>query len=282
MPSPRPEAFRVAERFRLGLTETTRRGPAGDRLGKGVGASLEFQDRRAYVPGDDVRHLDWNAYARTDQLMVRLYREEILPRVELCVDASRSMSTTPEKAQLQIDLAALFVAVASASGFHVRTLRLGERPEVVEEERLRREGLELDDARPLVDCVEASLELLRPGSIRVLLSDFLSPFDPARLVRPLAARAGGLFLLQVLSTDDRTPPAGQALRLTDAETGEALDLVLDPRTLKRYQERLHRHAAGLSEECRRAAGRFVTVSTERALAELCRDDLAAEGLLVPA
>ena len=69
-------------------------GRDGDQLGRGTGASLEFQDRRSYVAGDDLRHLDWRAYARTDQLMLRLYREEILPHVEIVVDASRSMATS--------------------------------------------------------------------------------------------------------------------------------------------------------------------------------------------
>ena len=104
MPLPGPDAARLAEVYRLALGERRTRGPAGERLGKGTGASLEFQDRRVYAPGDDVRHLDWAAYARTDQMMVRLYREEVLPTVELLIDGSRSMAVDPDKAQLAADL----------------------------------------------------------------------------------------------------------------------------------------------------------------------------------
>ena len=71
-----------------------------------VGSSLEFQDRRLYEAGDDVRHLDWRAFARTDELFVRQYREEIQPRLELLIDDSRSMAVTETKAQLAVDVAA--------------------------------------------------------------------------------------------------------------------------------------------------------------------------------
>ena len=68
-------------------------GRTGELLGRGTGSSLEFQEYREYVPGDDIRHVDWAAFARSDALMVRLYREEISPRTEILFDASTSMIT---------------------------------------------------------------------------------------------------------------------------------------------------------------------------------------------
>jgi len=281
MPSPSPEAFALAERYRLGLAETPHRGPAGDRLGKGTGASLEFQDRRVYVPGDDVRHLDWAAYGRTDQLMVRLYREEILPRVDLVVDGSKSMGVDAEKAQLTVDLAALLYSCARAGGFAARLLLASDRPERIGLEQLQSEGLAFTGVRPLQESVQGALSELRQGSIRILVSDFLSPHEASGLVRPLAARAGGIALLQVLGRADATPEEGSALRLTDVETGGTLDLVLDRRTIELYETRLGRLADGLARECRRAGGRFVSVTVGRPLDALCRTILARDGLLTP-
>src|SRR5207253_6925536 len=65
-------------------------GRSGELLGRGTGSSVEFQEYREYLPGDDVRHVDWAAYARSDALMVRLYRDEISPRTEVLLDGSRS------------------------------------------------------------------------------------------------------------------------------------------------------------------------------------------------
>jgi len=282
MPSPGPDAARLAEIYRLALGERRNRGPAGERLGKGTGASLEFQDRRVYAAGDDVRHLDWAAYARTDQMMVRLYREEVLPTVELLIDGSRSMAVDADKAQLTADLAGMLIACCRADGYHVRPILLGERPEVASLERIESEGFRFEGQAPLAAGVQESLALLRPGSIRVLLSDFLSPHDAALLLRPLAGRAGDLILLQVLGAEDVDPIEGDALRLEDVENGESIDLVLDHRTVEGYRERLRNLQDALALEVRRAGGRYVSVTAGTGLEELCRGRLAQEGILVPA
>lgn len=281
MPSLTPDVLALATRYRLALRDLPTRGPAGERLGKGTGSSLEFQDRRAYVPGDDVRHLDWKAYARTDQVMVRLYREEILPRVELLVDGSLSMAVEDDKAQLTVDLAGLLFTCARTDGYDVRLVHLGDRPEIVSYDQLLDRGLALDGKAPLQEGVDAALPLMRAGAVRVLISDFLSPLEPARTVRRIAARGGGLALLQILGRFDAQPEVGEALRLQDAETGGVLDIVLDARTVAQYRERLSRLAAGLAQEARRASGVFLTVESDVSLERVCRARLAAEGVLAP-
>jgi uncharacterized protein (DUF58 family) len=68
----------------------------GQWLGTGIGSSIDFQDHRQYLPGDDPRYIDWQAYARTGHYTMKVYREEV-SRVWICADLSRSMcsSTTP-------------------------------------------------------------------------------------------------------------------------------------------------------------------------------------------
>lgn len=56
------------------------------------GASLEFSEHTEYAPGDDLRHLDWKVFAKTDRYYVRRYEDERLQRVMLVVDASASMA----------------------------------------------------------------------------------------------------------------------------------------------------------------------------------------------
>src|SRR5215218_5123718 len=86
------EGAAAAQRFALA---TPRHGPAnrtGSALGAQAGSSLEFRDHRGYEPGDDLRHVDWNAYARSDTLTVKLFREEITPHLDVVIDTSRSMN----------------------------------------------------------------------------------------------------------------------------------------------------------------------------------------------
>src|SRR5579859_2589110 len=118
-----PEVQRAVDTYQLGLPRTPAAGRSGELLGRGTGSSLEFQEYREYIPGDDIRHLDWGAYARSDTLMVRLFREEISPRTEILMDATRSMTTgEPMKSRLTRQLAAVFALLSG---------RLGGRPAIV-------------------------------------------------------------------------------------------------------------------------------------------------------
>jgi uncharacterized protein (DUF58 family) len=279
VPKPSSEALSVAQEFRLVLFESPPRGAAGERLGKGTGSSLEFQDRRTYAIGDDVRHLDWRSFARTDQLLVRQYREELLPRVEIVLDVSRSMSVDESKAQLAVDVVTVLAGAGSNDGFQVEIALAGPRPELLDFARFARDGAEFREKDSLDRCLDTSLACLRRGSMRVLVSDFLFPHDAAEFVRPLAARAGGVALVQILGRSDRAEGEGAAVRLVDAETDERRDLVLDGRTVQRYRERLTRLVDGLETECRRAGARFVTLDATENIASACRLRLLPAGLL---
>ena len=77
--------------FRLPLRQRVWRGGSGDFMGRGTGSSLDFQDHRAYAPGDDPRHINWQAYARTGQYSMKLFREEVRPLIDIVLDVSPSM-----------------------------------------------------------------------------------------------------------------------------------------------------------------------------------------------
>jgi hypothetical protein len=279
MPRPSLEALHLAQSYRLALHDAPPRGLAGERLGRGTGASLEFQDRRTYAAGDDVRHLDWRAFARTDQLLVRQYREEVLPRVEILLDVSRSMAVEEVKAQCAVDLVAILATAARAGGFQAVIALAGEQPEIVDIHHFEREGAGFEGRSPWSASLSASLSCLRTGSMRVLVSDFLFPHEAGQLVRPLRVGVGGFALVQVLGRADREPPMGEALRLADAETDGVLDLVLDRRSCERYRERLSRLSDGLEAECRRGGGSFVAVDAGSELERVCRDRLVPAGVL---
>ncbi len=236
---------------------------------------MEFHDRRPYAPGDDVRHIDWRALAKTDEVLVRIHREEVAPRLDLFVDVSRSMATTDAKAQRAVDLTAVLAQSARSGGYDVRLVTLGDRALRVSSDELLKVGLTFDSRRPLGDLIpEASAEV-RPSSVRIVVSDFLVPADPAQLVRPFGHGAGRVGLLQVLSTEDATPAASGALRLMDAERDEIREVVIDRAALKRYSERLARLQAGLADATQRHGGVFRTLPPGAPLG----DALAALGEL---
>ena len=86
------EGETAARRYALAVPRGGPVNRTGSTLGARAGSSLEFRDYRGYEPGDDLRHVDWNAYARTDQLSVKLFREEVSPHLDVLIDGSRSMA----------------------------------------------------------------------------------------------------------------------------------------------------------------------------------------------
>src|SRR5262252_10873701 len=105
-------------RYALELPRTVSASQAGAHLGRQAGTSLEFRDHRDYQPGDDLRRIDWNAFARSDRLTVKLYREEISPHLDIVLDGSRSMALEPSaKARAALGLAAAFAVAAENAGY---------------------------------------------------------------------------------------------------------------------------------------------------------------------
>ncbi len=275
---PSDEALHEGARWVLALNHVPRGGASGDLLGRGSGSSMEFHDRRPYSPGDDVRHIDWRALAKTDEVLVRVHQEEVAPRLDLFVDASMSMATSEAKAQRTVDLATVFAHAARAGGYDVRLILLGDQPLRVPIEQFVREGMEFTSKRPMADLVSEAGADARRSSVRLVVSDFLVPADPMRLVQPFGRGAGRVALIQVLSDPDAAPKVSGALRLVDAELGEIREVVIDRAAVKRYGERLGRLQAGLAEAAQRHGGLFRTLRSGDDFGDVLKG-LAAAGVL---
>jgi len=266
----RPECRLASLEWALALPAHPLAGRAGDRLGRGTGSSLEFMEHRDYVPGDDLRHVDWRAYARTDQLSVRLYREEVSPTVEVIVDTSVAMGVTPAKEQALRDLVdALGVWVGRAGGT-TRAIKAG--------------GERLDEQWDLTPGPRAALAPtapLRPRTIRWLISDFLLPDDPAPTIRRLSAGAALLVVVQLLDPWELDPSLDGATTLVDAAVENRLDVHLRRDVLEVYRSRLGRLRSSLETAVRSAGGVPVTLRADTPAA-MIRDGLFPAGLVEPA
>jgi len=272
-------AYAQGRGFRLAIDAQPVRGPAGERFGKGTGSSMEFQEFRDYQAGDDLRHVDWRAYARTETLTTRLYREEVAATVELIIDGSRSMGVLPDKRARCHELSCFLAGAASGDAglraFHAR------------EALIPLEAASLQDPQPLTCDAETPLSevplggSLRAGTIRIVLSDFLFPCDPRALVRRLHGRAHRLLLLQLLDPLELEPSARGNLRLQEVETGQDRELPVDDATVRRYRERLERHCRSLAEEAQRSGADFLQVSAGLSLDQIARQVLSPAAVVVP-
>ncbi|MCD8141633.1 MAG: DUF58 domain-containing protein [Planctomycetaceae bacterium] len=240
-------ARRLARAYRLVPPATGLGGVAGSFLGRREGESIDFHDYRQYHPGDDLRRVDWRAYARSKQMHLRLFREEVSPLVELHLDTSASMGAYPGKAAAAV-FAAAFLAEA--------TLASDGRP-VLCADGTRHSGGGL--LKVLANCHfttsgPAAHPLSTGGArpLRILLSDFLWEGGAARYFHQGASGGVGFVPVAILSHSEIDPPWRGLFRLSDVEDDAAtVDIALGEKTLGEYKARLRQHRNGLEREARR-------------------------------
>ena len=277
---------RLGQRYALAVPPAALTGLSGAQLARHPGSSLDFQDYREYQPGDDLRRIDWNVFARTDRLTVKLFREEVNPHLDLLLDGSRSMNLEDSrKAEALLKLAAVFATAAeNARCTHTAWLAADgcrkipngtERPSLWD-------GIHFDGARPLAGEFAVAPPKLRRAGIRVLLSDLLWPGDPAPTLRRLAEGAAAVFVVQVLAQADAEPPEQGNLRLVDSESGELVELFVDALVAERYRADLARHQQAWHSACRQMGARMATLIAEPLLAADTLPDLEQTEILTPA
>jgi uncharacterized protein (DUF58 family) len=269
--------------YALGLPRRAPVNLTGAALGQRAGSSLEFNDYREYEPGDDLRHIDWNAYARSDQLIVKLFREEVTPHVDIAIDGSRSMALEEsKKADAVVSLAAFFAAAASNAGYSHRAWLMGETVRHVANgtaRPVRWEGMDFEFRGNPAEVLSRQAVSWRPRGMRILLSDLLWLGDPLITLGRLADRAATVIVVQVLAEADVSPPGQGNLRLVDSETDDVHDVFVDAVALKRYHDGLTRHQQNWHRACRQVGAMMTTVVAERLLREWRLDELVAADVL---
>ncbi len=277
------EGEAAAAKFALAIPRSGPVNRTGSVMGSRAGSSLEFRDYRGYEPGDDLRHIDWNAYARTDQLNVKLFREEVSPHLDVLIDGSRSMSLAETaKARATLALAGFFTSAATNSGFsHAGWLLAGESVPLGDRQRRPAawEGVGFDFSASPLPALAATAVRLRPRSVRVLLSDLLWDADSSRVVRQIVDRAASVVVVQVLAKVDASPPVNGYMRLLDCESNELREIRVDRAMLDRYQANLGKLQVHWHDCCRAAGAIFMTVVAEDLLQHWRLDPLVAAGVL---
>lgn len=260
-----PGFVRELEALRRRLMVTVRSGAAGERASKRRGGSAEFQDHRPYAPGDDLRRVDWAAFARTGEPVLKLFRAEEDSVLRIVIDASASLAFgTPQKLDVGRRVAAAIGYLALANGQRAQVL-IARQPDGHESGRaLQRVGtprrgrdalpaLLRDLSEPLAggstDLARALSQVLqqatRPGLL-VVVSDFLDSGPVTRALTHACSAGHQVALVQVLAREEIEPTYDGDFSFVDSESNAEVELSMDAAAVDAYVARL----AGLIEELR--------------------------------
>ena len=251
------------------------------------GFSQEFAEYRAYSPGDDLRHVDWNVYARTEKMFLKRYRGETNCQLTVLLDMSRSMkfgSHSMEKIEYARFLAACLVYMAhgqrDAAGIvifddDVRNVvppstRQGQLARILHAIDSAQVGTRTDFAHPFRHVQE----FMRKRGIVAAISDFWdSPEKIIKTVEPLRFRGTELVLFHLLDPEELRPKLRQPVLLEDLETGETLEVSPDY-AAREYPAKIQAHLEDLKTRAQAAGIDYFLIDTSRPLDDALREYLA--------
>jgi uncharacterized protein (DUF58 family) len=261
---------RLSLKVRPGATATRQGGHRSPVLASGV----EFADHRAYVPGDDVRHIDWKAFARHGQLTIRQFEEERDARVYAMLDLSGSMSRGG-KLDLAKKLAAAFAYVGMRQFDRAIVMPFGE--DLERETRPLRTPADLPDVdRFLTECgaggptsfaqaVRSLGERFPQRGLVVVITDLMKPEGWEQGFRTIGALGHELRVVHVRCAEDLAPDFAGELELFDAEDQRTVRIRVSKDLIDAYRREIEKHVGACRDAARRTGGRFVDVPVEMPL-----------------
>jgi len=284
-----PELLAKLERLELVTRKIFRGRLKGERRSRRKGQSIEFADFRSYVPGDDLRLLDWNLYARLEKLIIKLFLEEEDLHFYALIDASRSMDFgDPTKLRYAKQLAAALGYIGLVRADRVKIETLGTNNAVSPVLRGRRslwrmlevlDAIEPGDQVPLAESVKRFCLRNSGRGIVLLITDLMDKdgYEPA--LRYLVAQRLDVYVVQVLSKEEIDPDIVGDLKLVDSEDDDTAEITVSAPLLARYKKTLAALTSGAQEFCSRRGMNYLLANNQIPVEDLVSLYLRKRGLV---
>ncbi|MFH1849910.1 MAG: DUF58 domain-containing protein [archaeon] len=246
----------------------------GARSSVAEGRGILFKDHRIYVPGDDIRLVDWKVFARTDDLYLKRYEEERNLEVHIVLDASNSMNFGKVK---KFDYASMLgVGFAYLSMKNNEKFRFSTFADDLQSFKSKRgmgqlasmvdflNNLQMGGAVKFDSMAARYKKLIQSRSVIFVISDFMFPVK--------AIKDGLAFLskhdvsaIQVLDPVEKNLSLQGDFKLKDLETNELLRAYITPRLKQNYRERLNQHNLAIEQECGKLGVKFYSFTTDMSI-----------------
>ena len=252
------------------------------------GFSQEFAEYRAYSPGDDLRHVDWNVFARTERAYLKRYRGETNSILTVLLDASNSMKFSSHSVskmdyarftaaslfylaiQNQRDAAGLIVFDDEVRTYIRPSTRQGQLHRLLSGLEHAEPHARTDFAKPL----DHFQQFLRRRGIVVFISDFYdSPEHIVRTVEPLRFHGNEVVLFHVLDPKEIKPEIKEPSTLIDLETQDRIEITPDY-VRDEYRKKFDDHVESLRDKTRGAGMDYHLLVTDRPLDDALREYLS--------
>ena len=258
------------DRFNLALKKNSTEIQEGEQSSASTGQGMIFEDHKKYQPGDDIRKIDWKAYARTDDIYVKRFEEEKSLTVHILVDRSSSMDFgDPNKYDYagKIGLALAYMTSNTNDRFRYsvfsetvtdissarRNPNLGEMVDTLNELRKTTESL-------IERCMNDYSAKIENKSVVVIISDFLTDVEE---IESAVSRLSGsdVVLVNTFAEQELDPDMEGDKILTDPESDSRLRTYISRKTRSNYKENIREHTSQVEEIADKYGAEYILAST---------------------
>jgi len=289
-----PDLMKRLEQLQLLARRRSKSTAKGERRSGARGQTVEFADYRTYVPGDDLRRIDWNLFGRLERLFLKLYEEERELPVTIYLDSSESMSfgrVSKFDFARQVAASVGYVALCGFDRITVESFPLADdQAGLVGELRAVRgrqsamrffDNLNRLKAGGTADFNQA----LRLGAMKhraqgviVVMSDFLDPAGYEDGLKSLASRGSEVHAVQILAPEELEPSSYGDFRVIDSETGAEQEVTFGKYRLNAYRATVQNYCRRLQEYCRARGIRYQLAQSDRPIDDLLLKAMRTGGM----
>ena len=263
----------------------------GNHKSRTFGSSCEFADYRDYVPGDDITKIDWNAYARFENLYMKLYLDERQMHTRIYIDASKSMGFgkgRKDEQAIKTAAALMYLSVCEMDKVSVYVLRDSKVSEIVSsvsgKEAFYNSVGKLNDIVFDGDCCIS--EALLPANVgygdgmSVIISDFLTDNNYEDAVNYLADRKRDVLCVQVLSREELKPKSRGKVHFFDSEnTSRYYRKNINRDIINAYKAALEYATGRIRDLCHSREAEYMLVAADENIADLFFERMTEMGVL---
>jgi uncharacterized protein (DUF58 family) len=251
------------------------------------GFSQEFAEYRQYTEGDDLRHVDWNVFARSERIYLKRFRGETNSQLLLLIDASASMTYGSGKirkldyarflaaslaylSSQQRDATGLIIFDEDVTNYIPPSTRQGQLMRILHAIENAEGGTRTDFSKPFAHFQQ----FLHRRGIVVVMSDFYAPPEEvARVIEPLRYRGNEVVLFHILDPQELDPKFRDPVLLLDIEDNDAME-VSPEYARTEYKQKIDQHLQQLAEKAAAAGLEYVFMNTSKPLDVALRSYLA--------
>ena len=267
----------------------------GKHLVKTYGQTVEFADYREYMLGDDIRRIDWNLFSRFETFFLKLFTDERQMHTQIFLDCSASMGKVAQQKAAYATAFAAALGFLSVHNMDKLSFRLihGQKAEdpfglIVGKTPFFRavstlDNIKFEDDADLEKAITGT-EVSNGNGLSVIISDFFTDSDWKKAVDYLCYKKRQVFLIQIMSPEEREPTYSGRINLVDSEAADAMDernmkVKITRGMQQAYEEALRDYINDISSFCASRGAGFISVSSDKPIEKVIFGELMRTGIL---